>query len=162
MRTVLALTIALALGAPMAAFAAGNNTASDLSQMVGAYEHIQSVRVIEKFENGSIATVDVIPSGQYRIAATGGQDPSLIVKIATQPVDGAVSTGNYIVTGAGKKTIDGAKTNGYKVVAPDGTYSATVWVNEYHLPVIAHVDTQGHSVDVTYGDYNDTALIAKP
>mgnify|MGYP001202705806 CR=1 FL=1 len=162
MRTVFVLTLALAIGAPLAASAAGNNANGDLSQLVGAYEHIQSVRVIEKFENGAIATVDVIPPGQYRIAATGGQDPALIMKVATQPVDGAWSTGTFSVTSAGKKTIDGAKTNGYKIVAPDGTYNETIWVNEYHLPVTAHVDTQGHSIDVTFGDYNDSANVARP
>lgn len=162
MRTVILLTIALAFGGPFAASAATTGVYSDLSQLVGAYEHIQSVRVIERFENGAVATVDVIPSGQYRIAATGGQDPALIMKIATQPVDGAWSTGNFRVTPAGKKTIDGAKTSGYRIVAPDGTYTSTVWVNEYHLPVTAHVETQGHSIDVTYGDYNDSALIARP
>ncbi len=162
MRTVFVLTLALALGAPLAASAAGNAAISDVSQLVGAYEHIQSVRVIEKFENGAIATVDVIPPGQYRIAATGGQDPALIMKIATQPVDGAVSTGNFNVSSAGKKTIDGARTNGYRIVAPDGTYNETIWVNEYHLPIAAHVDTPGHSIDVIFGDYNNSLNVAKP
>jgi hypothetical protein len=163
MRTVLAVTIALALVGPSAALAAGSSPTNDLSQLVSAYQRIQSVRVVEKFENGAVATVDVIPSGQFRIASTGGQDPALIVKIATQPVDGvAVSNGSYNVLNTGKKTIDGAKTTGYRIMAPDGTYDATVWVNEYHLPVASHVLTQGHSIDVTYGDYNDSALIATP
>ena len=162
MRTVLSVTIALALFGPTAALAAGSSPQADVSQLVGAYEHIQSVRVIEKFENGAVATVDVIPPGQFRIASTGGQDPALIMKIATQPVDGAAYTGTYHILKTGTKTIDGAKTNGYRVMAPDGTYDATVWVNEYHLPVYAHVLTQGHSVDVTYGDYNNSAFVAKP
>jgi hypothetical protein len=161
MRTVVAVAIAFALCGSLAGHAQANPS-SDLSQLVGAFEHIQSVRVIEKFENGAVATVDVIPSGQFRIATTGGQDASLIMKIATQPVDGAVSTGAYNVTIAGKKTIDGARTTGYRIIAPDGTYDATVWVNEYHLPVTAHVITQGHSIDVIYGDYNNSARIARP
>jgi len=162
MRTVLIVTIALALCGPLAARSAGSGATTDITQLVGAYEHVQSVRVIEKFENGGVATVDVLPSGQFRIAEKGGQDPALIMKIATQPVGGAVSEGTYNVMPVGKKTIDGARTAGYRVVAPDGTYDATVWVNEYHLPVSAHVVTQGHSVDVTYGDYNDQAMVARP
>ncbi len=66
MRRVLALTTALAFCGPMAAQAAGSGTSSDVTQLVGAYQHIQSVRVVENFENGAVATVDVIPSGQYR------------------------------------------------------------------------------------------------
>jgi hypothetical protein len=161
MRTVLAVTIALALCGPAAAFAAPN-TQPGLNQMLAAYQQIQAVRVIEKFENGAVATVDILPGSQWRVAESGGQDPALVVKVATQPVDGAVSTGNYTVTSLGSKTIDGAKTDGYKVVAPDGTYTSMVWVNQYHLPVSAHVDTQGHHIDVTYGDYNSSALIATP
>lgn len=162
MRTVLAVTIALALCGPSAALAAGSSGQSDVSQLVSAYQRIQSVRVIEQFENGAVATVDVIPPNQFRIASTGGQDPAFIMKIATQPVDGAAFNGTYNILKTGTKTIDGAKTNGYRVIAPDGTYDATIWVNEYHLPVSAHVLTQGHSVDVTYGDYNDSAAVAKP
>jgi hypothetical protein len=162
MRTVLAVTIALALVGPSPARAAGADPATALSQLVSAYQRIQSVRVIEKFENGAVATVDVMPSGQFRIASTGGEDPTLIVKIATQPVDGAALGGTYKILDAGRKTIDGAKTSGYRVMAPDGSYDGTVWVNEYHLPVSAHVITQSHSVDVTWGDYNDSALMARP
>ncbi len=162
MRTLLAAALALAVGAPAAALAADTNAVTGVSQLAAAYQHVQSVRVIENFENGAIATVNVIPTGQYRIASAGGQDPSLILKIATQPVDIAALTGSYTVTGAGTKTIDGAKTTGFKISAPDGSYTETIWVNEYQLPVTAHVQTQGHTVDVTYGDYNDAALIARP
>jgi outer membrane lipoprotein-sorting protein len=160
MRTVLAVTIALALCGPQVALAA--DTPPGLSQMVAAYQEIQSVRVVEKFENGATATVDILPGSQWRVAESGGQDPALIVKVATQPIDGAAFTSNYNITSLGKKTIDGARTDGFKVVAPDGTYTAMVWVNEFHLPMIAHVDTQGHHIDVTYGDYNSAALIATP
>lgn len=162
MRTVLAVTTALALGGPIAALAADNTVQTGLNQMVAAYEQVQTVRVVEHFENGATATVDVMPRGQYRVAETGGQDPALIIKIATQPVDGAVANGNYTVSSAGTKTIDGAKADGYKVVAPDGTYTATVWVNAHHLPISSHVETQGHRVDVVFGDYNSSSLIATP
>ncbi len=161
MRTFFALALALGLGAPVAAYAADTGVMSDLSQLVGAYQHVHSVRVIETFENGSAATVDILPDGQFRIAETGGQDAGLVMKIATQPVGGAL-TSSYAVTPAGKKTIEGVKATGYKLVAPDGTYSETVWVNDHHLPISAHVDTPGESVDVIYGDYNDTALVAHP
>lgn len=160
MRTVLAVTIALALCGPNLAFA--SDTPQGLTQMLAAYQQIQAVRVVEKFENGATATVEILPGSQWRVAESGGQDPSLIVRVATQPIDGAVSNGNYNITSLGKKTIDGAKTEGYKVVAPDGTYTAMVWVNDYHLPVSAHVDTQGHHIDATYGDYNASPLVASP
>jgi hypothetical protein len=160
MRTVWILAIALLSAAPVASLA--DTTPQGLSQMVAAYGQVQAVRVIERFENGATATVDVMPSGQYRVAETGGQDPSLIVKIATEPADGAVSTGTYTVTSLGNKSIDGAKVEGYKIAAPDGTYTSSVWINEHHLPVQAHVETQGHRVDVVYGDYNSSALIATP
>jgi hypothetical protein len=163
MRTVLAVTIALALCGPPAAEAANNNAPTNgVSQLVSAYQRIQSVRVVERFENGSVATVDVIPPNQYRVASTGGQDPALILKVATQPVDNAFSNATYKIYDRGTKTIDGAKTTGYRIVAPDGSYDAELWVNEYHLPVSAHVMTQGHSIDVTYGDYNDSAAVARP
>ena len=158
MRTVLALTIALALGAPLTAFAAG--TPAGLSQMVAAYQQVQTVRVVEHFENGATATVDIMPGGQFRIAESGGQDPALIVKVATDPIDGAVSNGNYTVTSLGSKTIDGAKADGFKVAAPDGTYTSTVWVNAHHLPISSHVETQGHRIDVVFGDYNSSPLVA--
>lgn len=161
MRTV-AVTLALALGAPLAASAA-TNAAADLNQMVSAYSGVQAVRVIEKFENGSVATVDVMPAGQYRIAEAGGQDPALVLKVATQPAAGAGTSGNYAVKSVGHKTIEGIAANGYQVAASDGTYTETVWVSDkQHLPVSAHVETQGHKIDVTFGDYNDSALIATP
>ena len=159
MRTVLAMTIALALGAPAAA-ATTDSTATALSQMVGAYQQIHAVRVIEKFENGVAATVDVIPPGQYRIASNGGQDPSLVVRVACQP--GSPDIAMYNVSSLGTKSIDGAKAQGFKISSPDGSYTESLWVNDHHLPVQAHVDTQGHSIDVLFGDYNASPLIATP
>lgn len=161
MRTVLAVTIALALCASSAA-SARTNPSIDLSQMVSAYQQVQVVRVIERFENGAVATVEVMPSGQYRIASTGGQDPVLIVKLATQPIpdltSGSAATA-YTAKSLGTKSIDAVKVNGYSIANADGSYKATVWVNERHLPVSADVQTQGHRVNVTFGDYNNSMLI---
>ena len=163
MRTALGVTLALALCGPIAAHAADTSASNDVRGLVGAYQHVKSVQVIERFENGVVATVDVMPSGQYRVATTGGeQDPALILKIATQPADGADYKANYSMMRAGSKTIDGARTNGVRVIAPDGTYDATFWLNDYHLPVSGHVIAQGHSVDLTYGNYNRSALVSKP
>jgi hypothetical protein len=163
MRTVLAAALALTLGAPLAAQAAGSSPIDDINNMVSAYQGVQAVRVIEHFENGAVATIDVLPAGQYRIAETGGQDPALILHVATQPADGAEGTGTYSIKQIGKKTIDGNPANGYQVSAPDGTYNETIWVSQkQNLPISAHVETQGHTIDVTYGDYNDTALVARP
>jgi hypothetical protein len=58
--------------------------------------------------------------------------------------------------------IDGAKADGYKVVSPDGTYTSTVWVNAHHLPIASHVETQGHRIDVVFGDYNSSSMVATP
>lgn len=160
MRTVLAVTLALAVGGPMAASAA-TNAGADVNQMVASYSGIQAVRVVERFENGATATVDVMPAGQYRIASTGGQDPALILKVATQP--GAGADAKYAVNSIGHKTIEGIAVNGYHIVAPDRSYDETIWVSDkQHLPISAHVETQGHKIDATFGDYNDTALIARP
>lgn len=160
MRTVLAVTIALALCGPSAAWAARTNPTTDLSQMVSAYQQVQVVRVIERFENGAVATVEVMPSGQYRIASTGGQDPILIVQLATKPVpDITSSASSYTTKSLGTKTMDGVKVNGYSVASADGSYSASVWLNERHLPVSADVQTQGHKVNLTFGDYNNSMLI---
>jgi hypothetical protein len=161
MRTVLTLTIALALGAPLAVTAAQTGAPAALTQIVGAFQQIESARVVEQFENGALATVDVIPSGQYRVATAAGEDPALVMRIATQPIGDALN-GTYNVTPAGTKTIDGAKATGYKIVASDGSYTETVWANTKHLPIQAHVETQGHRVDVLWGDYNDSALVARP
>lgn len=162
MRTVLAVTIALALCAPSAASAARTNPSLDLAQMVSAYQQVQVVRVIERFENGAVATVEVMPSGQYRIASTGGQDPALIVKLATQPIPDLTSgspASSYTAKSLGTKTMDSVKVHGYSVASNDGSYQATVWVNDQHLPVSADVQTQGHNVNVTFGDYNNSVLI---
>jgi hypothetical protein len=158
MRTVLAVTIALALCAPSAAVAARTNPSLELGQMVSAYQKVQAVRVVERFDNGGVATVDVLPTGQYRIASTGGEDPSLIVKLATDPVP-LIDNTTYTTKSLGLKTIDAVKLNGYTIASSDGTYNATVWVNERHLPVSADVQTQGHKVNLTFGDYNDSMLI---
>lgn len=156
MRTVSAVTIALALCAPLAAGAAP----TDLSQMVSAYRGIQVVRVIERFENGAVATVDVMPAGQYRIASTGGQDPSLIIKLATQPVPDVNAPGaSYNVKSLGSKTLDGVKANGYTIAAGDGSYLETIWFNPQNLPLSADVQTLGHKVNLQFGDYNNSLLI---
>lgn len=160
MRTVLAVTIALALSAPAVASAAHINPTADLNQMVSAYQQIQVVRVVETFENGSVATVDVLPSGQYRIASSGGQKPALIVKLATQPVpDMTVGTTSYTTKSLGTKTMDSVKVNGYAIASADGSFSETIWLNSKHLPVTADVHTQGHSVSLQFGDYDNSVLI---
>ncbi|MFN2450033.1 MAG: hypothetical protein ABR508_09670 [Candidatus Baltobacteraceae bacterium] len=161
MRTVITLTLALALAAPIAAAASG--AGSDLQNMVANYGNVQSVRVIERFENGALATVDVLPGGQYRIAESGGQDAALILHIATAPVDGARWDGTDAVKPLGRKTIEGISALGYSVKSADGEFTETLWVNRAtQLPISSHVATQGHQIDVTYGNYNNTTLIAKP
>lgn len=160
MRTVLAATIALALCGPTAALAAQNSATTNLSNMVSTYQSVQVVRVIERFDNGGVATVDVMPAGQYRVASTGGEDPSLVLKLATKPVPDLNAPGAmYNVQSLGTKTLDGAKATGYKFASTDGTYAGTIWFNAQNLPVTADVQTQGHKVNLTFGDYNDSMLI---
>lgn len=161
MRTVSALALVTALSAPAAATAATNP--ADIQSMLVAYQGVQSVRVIERFENGHIATVDVLPAGQYRVAETGGEDPALVLHIATAPVDGARWDGTYAVKPLGKKTIEGVPAAGYQVSSPDQSFVETVWISQKtHLPISSQVATQGHQIDVTYGDYNNTTLVARP
>ncbi len=160
MRTVLAVTIALALAAPIAAGAAGTSTTDTLSKTVAAYQKLGIVRVIERFDDGSIATVDVMP-GQYRVATSGGQDPALVIKLATQPIPDLTTTSGtaYSVKPQGTKIWDGVKVNGYTISSNDGSYVITVWVNPNNLPMIADVQTQGHKINLQFGDYNNQLLI---
>lgn len=159
MRTVLAVTIALALCAP-AVGAASTNASADLSQMVGAYQQVQVVRVVERFENGAVATVDVMPSGQYRVASRGGQDPALIVSLATKPVPDLNAPGaSYTVKSLGSKSIEGVKSTGYAIKNADGSFDETIWFNQKHLPISANVKTQGHTISLTFGDYDNSLLI---
>lgn len=156
MRTVSAVTLALALCAPLAAVAAS----PDLTNMVSAYRGVQVVRVVERFDNGAIATVDVMPAGQYRIASTGGQDPALIIKLATQPIPDTNAPGaSYNIKSLGTKTLDGVKATGYTITAGDGSYVETVWFSQQNLPLSADVQTQGHKVNLQFGDYNNSTLI---
>lgn len=160
MRTVLAVTIVLALCAPSAASAARTNASADLNQMVSTYRTVTVVRVVERFDNGAVATVDVMPSGQYRVASTGGEDPALIVKLATRPIpDAASSSPSYAVKSLGSKTVEGVRLSGYNIASADGTYTASVWVNQNHLPVSADVQTEGKKINLTFGDYNNGMLI---
>ena len=152
--------LAIAIAWPVAVQAANNPAFSAVQNMVSAYSNVQTVRVVEHFENGAVATVDIMPSGQFRVASTGNQDPALIVKIATQPADGAASTGTYTINSLGNKTVDGVHTSGYKIASPDGTYTAWVWVDARNLPIAARVQTQGHTIDVEFGDYNSLPSVA--
>lgn len=162
MRLIAAVSLALAVCAPLAAHAASTPGAqSAVQNMVSAFSGVQSVRVVEHFENGAVATVDVMPGGQFRIAESGGEDPALVVHVATQPADGAASTGTYDVASLGKKTIDGLPSAGYKISAPDGTYTESLWIDTArNLPVTATVQTQGHTISVDYGNYNATPVVA--
>jgi hypothetical protein len=162
MRTVLAMTIALALYAPVAAWAANTDASAsaDLGQVVSTYQQVRVVRVVERFENGTAATVDVMPSGQYRVAGSTGQDPALIMLIATHPVPDITGTAPaYTTKSIGTKTLDGVKVSGYSIVSADGTYNESVWINDKHLPVFAEVKTQGHDITAQYGDYDNSMLI---
>jgi len=159
MRTVLALTIALALVAPNAAAAAGTTPTDALSKAVATYQKLGVVRVIERFDDGNVATVDVMP-GQYRIATSAGEDPALVVKLATQPIPDVSSNASaYSVKPLGIKLLDNVKVNGYTISSNDGSYIVTVWVNPNNLPMIADVQTQGRKINLQFGDYNDQWLV---
>jgi hypothetical protein len=159
MRTVLAVTIALALVAPNAAAAAGNTPTDALSKAVATYQKLGVVRVVERFDDGHVATVDVMP-GQYRIATSAGEDPVLVVKLATQPIpDLSSNAGAYSVKPLGIKLLDNVKVNGYTISSNDGSYIVTVWVNPNNLPMIADVQTQGRKINLLFGDYNDQLLV---
>lgn len=158
MRTVLAVTIALALCGP--AVAQTNSVPSDLRNMVATYSGVQVVRVIERFDNGAVATVDVMPQGQYRIASTGSPDPQLVVQLATKPAPDMNAPGaDYTIKSLGNKTISSVSVTGYSIKNADGSYAESIWFNKQDLPVQADVQTQGHKVSLEFGDYNDSMLI---
>lgn len=159
MRTVLAVTIALALGAPISAYAAGTPTDDTITKAAVAYQQLGIVRVVEHFDNGAAATVDVMP-GQYRVATWGGADPALAVKLATQPIPDP--SAGYSVKSVGTKVLDGVKVNGYAISNADNSYVSTVWLNNNNLPMMADVQTQGRKVNVQFGNYNNSSLVAHP
>jgi hypothetical protein len=159
MRTVLAVTIALALLAPVAALAAGTSPTDALSKTAVAYHQLGVVRVIEHFDDGNFATVDVMQN-QYRVATSGGEDPALIVQLATRPIPDLTTSSAtaYSVKSLGQKVLEGVKVNGYTIASSDKSYVITVWVNPNNLPMIADVQTQGHKINLQFGDYNDQLL----
>jgi hypothetical protein len=160
MRTVLAVTIAITLLAPVAAPAAGTAPTDSLSKAVVAYQQLGVVRVIEHFDDGNFATVDVMQN-QYRVATSGGEDPALVVQLATHPIPDLTKTSGaaYSVKSLGQKVLEGVKVSGYTIAASDGSYVTTVWVNQNNLPMQAQVQTQGHKVSLDFGDYNNQMLL---
>lgn len=160
MRTVLAVTIALAMLAPVAAPAATSAPTDSLSKAVVAYHQLGVVRVIEHFDDGNFATVDVMPN-QYRVATSGGEDPALVVQLATHPIPDLTTTSGaaYSVKSLGQKVLEGVKVNGYTIASSDNAYVTTVWVNQNNLPMEAEVQTQGHKVSLQFGDYNNQMLL---
>jgi hypothetical protein len=165
MRKTCTLVLALALGASAAALAAPAQPGNpDLQNMVAMYQGQSVVRVVERFDDGGVATVDLLPGYNYRVAETGTkEDPGLVLHIATQPIDGARWPGTYEVKSLGHKTIEGTPVNGYQITAPDNSYAETVWVIQgRNLPLQAHIVTDGHTIDVQYGNYGDQNLVATP
>lgn len=160
MRTVLAVTIALALLGPVAAKAAGTSPSDALGKVTVAYHQLGVVRVIEHFDDGNFATVDVFPN-QYRVATSGGEDPALVVQLATKPIPDLTATSStaYSVQSLGQKVLEGVKVSGYTIASSDKSYVITVWVNANNLPMEAEAQTQGHKIALQFGDYNNQLLI---
>ena len=160
MRTVLAVTIALALLAPSVAGAAGVSSTDPLGKAVVAYQQLGVVRVIEHFDDGGYATVDVMPN-QYRVAtSSGNEDPALVVQLATHPIPDVTSaTSSYSVKPLGTKVLENVKVNGYTISNADNSYVVTVWLNPNNLPMIADVQTQGRKVNLMFGNYNNQLLL---
>lgn len=160
MRTVYGLTIVLLTLAPVAAQT--SDPYASLRQMVGRYQRVQGVQIIEHFQNGQVATVNYLPPNTYNVANPGGMDRELVLKIATQPAGDVLSArdGNYIVTPLGTKNLEGVKVTGYRIAERTGSYVETLWVNSKNLPVSARVHVNGQRVDVLFGNYNTSPLMA--
>lgn len=159
MRTVLAVTIALALFGPSTVLAAGTSTPDTLSKAVANYQNLGVVRVIERFDDGNVATVDVM-KGQYRVATSGGEDPALVMQLAAHPIPDTTAAGStYSVKSLGTKLLDGVKVNGYTIASADNSYVVSVWVNPNNLPMIADVQTQGKKINLQFGDFNNQFLV---
>jgi len=160
MRTVLAVTIALVLFGSSTVLAAGTTSTPDtLSKAVANYQSLGVVRVIERFDDGNVATVDVM-KGQYRIATSGGEDPALVMQLAAHPIpDTTLAGSTYSVKSLGTKLLDGVRVNGYTVSNADNSYVVSVWVNPNDLPMIADVQTQGKKINLQFGDFNNQFLV---
>lgn len=161
MRTVIISAIALAVVSPLTAFAASGDAYSAYRDMLGAFQHVTAVRIVEKFENGAVATVDFTPPNSYQVANAAGEPKALVVQIATQPDAVSQNDGNYHVAFLGSKKASGDLLFGYRLTEPDGAYDETVWVNQKHLPVVATVHVDGQTVNVAYGDYDASPVIAE-
>ncbi|HET9392426.1 MAG TPA: hypothetical protein VFO29_02710 [Candidatus Rubrimentiphilum sp.] len=163
MRTVSALTLALLAFAPLTAGAAGDPY-SAIEQMRTAFSGVQSVQLVERFSNGAVATIQLAPSAAPRVAAAGVSNNQLLLDYATQP-GGDRSTDVrqlFTVTPLGHKSLYGMNVEGYRLVDRSGVIE-TVWINAHDLPVSMHVEANGQSMDVLYGDYgNPTYFAAKP
>ena len=163
MRTASAVTLALLALAPMAAKAAGDPY-SAIDQMRGAFASVQSAQLVEKFSNGAVATVQLTPSAPPRVAAAGVSKNQLLLDYATQP-GGDRSTDVrqlFTVTPLGHKSLYGMMVDGYRLVDQSGAVE-TIWINAHALPVSMHVEVNGVSMDVLYGDYgNPTYFASKP
>ena len=163
MRTVCAVTIALLALAPFSAKAAGDPYFA-VSQVRTAFSHLQSVRLVEKFPSGAVATVLFSPSAPVRIAAVGVSKHQLLLDYATQPGGDFSSEvrDQFSVTSLGHESLYGMPVDGYRLIDQSGAIE-TLWVNAKALPVAMHVEAFGESLDVLYGDYdNPTFFAAKP
>lgn len=163
MRTVCAVTIALLALGPISAGAATDPYAA-IAQVRTAFSHVQSVRLVEKFPSGAVATVQFSPSAPARIATVGVSKHQLLLDYATEP-GGDFSSDvrdQFTVTSLGQKSLYGTKVDGYRLIDQSGAVE-TLWVNAKGLPVAMHVDAFGESMDVLYGDYdNPTFFATKP
>ncbi|HEV2261555.1 MAG TPA: hypothetical protein VGR69_04630 [Candidatus Rubrimentiphilum sp.] len=158
------MTIAvLALG-PITARAANTPTPTDpysaVDQMRAAFSHLESVQLVEKFPNGAVATVQLMPNQGTRVSQTSVSKDRLLLDYATQPGgDVTADIHDFTITPLGRKSLYGNSVDGYRLIDQTGAVE-TLWINTHHLPVALQINAYGESVDVLYGDYNNPAIFA--
>jgi|GEM_PF-1275748 len=188
MRTVLALTVALASLGPLVVRAQGDPYA-DLNAARSAFARVQSARAVQTFSNGEVATVSyqapdryriVLPTSQVIFAGNveyGKKSGMSWVKMPNAPRyklivenlwqfagDPAIDVRQLDkVTPLGTRTVGGVTLRGYRLQSiPDGRLK-TVWIGPENLPVDVQIDLGGdRTVSVHYMDYNAPLYIGTP
>lgn len=188
MRTIVFSTGILALALSATGTAAAHNPYADIDRMRVAFAHVQSVTAYEQFSKGGHATIVYTAPDRYRIttpdqqiiltsdaeylqkqggtwsrAVNGAEDRAMMVatwQLAGPP--GSDLHKLYRITPYEPRTYDGVFARGYHLVDLDGAHDEYVWIGPNDLPMAARIGSADRAVEIRYGNYNGSALIATP
>jgi len=159
---ILAAALAATTLRAVAATAAASNPYSDVQAVRNAWSGVHYVQLVEHFGTGTIATVEYVPTGQPPITMASTNGNGALLDAMTMP--GGDSRADlrqlFTITSLGADRSDGNILRGYKLAALNGSGTETLWVNEQNLPVKAHIEVNGQTADVLYGNYNVPLLFA--